>query len=269
MAYLYRHIRNDIGKVFYIGVSTKPKRAYDKHNRSNFWKNIVSKTDYSIEIMLEDDNFEFIKEKEKEFILLYGRANLGLGTLVNLTDGGEGSLGHKHTEEHKLWISSILKLRCGEKATWYGKKHSEETKVKMSEIGKLRTGALTSNYGKRIPDDVRLKISIANSGKKRTPEQCKRISIAKTNPNKIPKVKKGLLRGPEHHFFGKKNEKFSEYLRLQVGEKSHKSKKIINIETNEVFVSVIEASKICGINYSTLRSNLRADRKNNTSFRYI
>lgn len=254
---------------FYIGISTNEKRAYDKNKRSNFWKSIISKTDYEVEIIMENDSFDFIKEKEKEFISLYGRANIGMGTLVNLTDGGEGSLGYKHTEEHKIKIGNIQRLRCGDKAFFYGKHLTDEHKRKIGEKSRLKIGTLAPNFGKRIPDDVRLKISIANTGKKRTPEQCLKISIAKTNYNKIPKIKKGLPKGERHHFFGKKNEKFSEYLKSKVGEKHPKSKKVINIDTKEIFMSAKEASIKSNINYSTLRSNLRGVRENFTSFRYL
>lgn len=269
MAYLYRHIREDNNSVFYIGISTKEKRPYDKLNRSEFWKSIVSKTNYTVEIIMENDDFEFLKEKEKEFIKIYGRYDLGLGTLVNFTNGGEGALGYKHTEIHKFKISSLMKLRTGENSTWLGKKHTEETKVKIGEKSKLRVGKLASNFGKRIPDNVRLKISIANSGKKRTPEQCQRISLAKINPNKVPKEKKGQPKGENSHRWGIKNEKFSEYLKAKVGEKSHKAKKVINIDTKEIFVSVVEASKSSEINYSTLRSKLQGQRENLTPFRYL
>lgn len=96
--YLYRHIRNDIGMPFYIGVGTKKKsksickttytRAFSTKNRTNYWDNIVYKHGYSVEIILESDDKEFILEKEKEFIKLYGRVDLSSGLLVNLNDGG-------------------------------------------------------------------------------------------------------------------------------------------------------------------------------------
>src|SRR6478609_1889133 len=90
--YLYRHIRLDTGEPFYIGVGTAPKnnvftffnnykRAFSHHSRTNHWHNIVNLTDYEVEILLESDDYEFIKQKEIEFIALYGRADKGEGTL--------------------------------------------------------------------------------------------------------------------------------------------------------------------------------------------
>lgn len=101
--YLYRHIRLDNNEVFYIGIGKKRKhytnyrteycRAFSI-KRSNFWKKIINKTDYKIEIVLESTDRKFIENKEVEFIKLYGRRNLKQGTLVNLTDGGEGVVNH-------------------------------------------------------------------------------------------------------------------------------------------------------------------------------
>ena len=101
--YIYRHVTKDTKMVFYIGRGTKTEkdlfsgtynRAFEKGNRNLFWKNLVNKHDYTIDIILESDDFYFICRKEKEFIKLYGRRNLNKGTLVNLSDGGEtGGLG--------------------------------------------------------------------------------------------------------------------------------------------------------------------------------
>lgn len=101
--YLYRHIRLDKNVPFYIGIGKKKSRhdnhfaetiiysrAYSKDDRNCIWNRIVNKTDYEVEIIYESDSKEEIKRKEVEFIALYGRRDLGKGTLVNLTDGGDG-----------------------------------------------------------------------------------------------------------------------------------------------------------------------------------
>lgn len=112
--YLYRHVRLDTNQVFYVGIGTKGrrrkyKRAECTKHRNSFWKRIVSKTKYEIEILFHSDDRTFILEKEKEFIELYGRANLGEGTLCNLTDGGEGNIGVIVSEERRKQISEHTK----------------------------------------------------------------------------------------------------------------------------------------------------------------
>ena len=74
MAYVYRHIRLDKNIPFYIGVGKddnkgKFKRSKTKQHRNEYWHNIVSKTDYKIEIIMNDLSWEEACEKEIEFIL--------------------------------------------------------------------------------------------------------------------------------------------------------------------------------------------------------
>lgn len=121
--FLYRHIRLDKKEPFYIGIGTKMKkfnslkteffRAYDNNikRRNKIWADIVKKSDYKIEIILESDDYEFILNKEEEFISLYGRINLKTGCLANLTNGGEGTKGILFSEERNIKISKGNKGR--------------------------------------------------------------------------------------------------------------------------------------------------------------
>jgi hypothetical protein len=97
---VYRHIRLDTNQVFYIGMGNE-KRAHSKYSRNKYWKNIVNSTKWFSEIILSELTLKQAHEKEKEFIMLYGRKNIGKGTLCNLTDGGTGGLGLKHTDQSK------------------------------------------------------------------------------------------------------------------------------------------------------------------------
>jgi len=127
MAYVYRHIRLDKNQPFYVGIGTdiNYNRALMKIKRNNIWYKIIAKTDYKVEIVLDDLTWDQACEKEKEFIAIYGRKDLGNGILCNLTDGGEGAPGRKYktSEETKQ------KLRLAHK----GKIISEETKQKLRE----------------------------------------------------------------------------------------------------------------------------------------
>lgn len=157
--YLYRHIRLDKNEVFYIGIgkkykenftthSSEYKRAYAKEkDRSQFWKNVVSKSEYKIEIVLESDDYSFIKEKEKEFISLYGRRNLGTGTLVNLTDGGEGTIGRIPTE------IAIQKTKEAHMISIYHKdtKETFSSIVEAAHKYNINYGTLSCQLRKQIP----------------------------------------------------------------------------------------------------------------------
>lgn len=123
--YLYQHIRLDTNEVFYIGIGTKNKndlkssfnsiiyrRAYSKSGRNNIWKHITNKTNYKVYIVLESNDYEYIKQKEIEYISIYRKKSNG-GTLSNLTNGGDGSVGYKMTDFQKKKLSDKLKLRKG------------------------------------------------------------------------------------------------------------------------------------------------------------
>ena len=158
MAYLYRHIRLDTNEVFYVGISNNIAnytRANSEKNRNKWWKNITSKTEYEVEIIFEHEDYEFIKEKEREFIKLYGRKDLGLGILVNLTNGGEGVSGRVMSEEQKN------KLRVTTGDFFRGVPKTEKQKQKMREA---QTGDKSHSWGKKTSKETSVKISIAKSG---------------------------------------------------------------------------------------------------------
>lgn len=134
MAYVYRHIRLDKNEPFYIGIGKSLERAYSKKNRNKYWKHIVSKSPYEIEILFDNLTYTEAQEKEKEFIKLYGRKDLGNGTLVNMTDGGEGTLNIKVSNETRLKLSNIHK---GNKYS-LGRKMKEEVRQLISIANKNR-----------------------------------------------------------------------------------------------------------------------------------
>ena len=159
MSIVYRHRRLDTFKVFYIGIGKTEKRAYSKKNRNKWWKNIILKTEYSVEIIIEDISWKEAQEVEVLLISEYGIRDLGLGNLVNLTNGGEGTQG--------IIVSDKTKQNMSTSAT--GRKHSEESKEK-NRIASAN-----------VSEETKFKRYLKNKGKKRTFEQAKRISDAKTD----------------------------------------------------------------------------------------
>ena len=164
MACLYRHIRKDIEMPFYIGIGLDTKRAYSKTHRNAYWKSIVGKTDYEVEVLFDEIDYEYAKIKEKEFIALYKRRKDG-GILCNLTLGGDGVLGIVHSKEARekmgapnkgKTISEWQKKRTSE--FHKGRKRSEETRKKISESA---LGEKNSRYGIKASDDTKQKMSIS------------------------------------------------------------------------------------------------------------
>ncbi|MET5115706.1 NUMOD3 domain-containing DNA-binding protein, partial [Burkholderia pseudomallei] len=82
---------------------------------------------FKIEIVIENVTEKEANEKEVELILYYGRRDLGTGTLVNMTNGGEGTCGRTVSKETRKKISDSNR----------GKVRSEEARKKM--CGKIHT----------------------------------------------------------------------------------------------------------------------------------
>jgi len=152
--YLYRHIRVDKNEPFYIGIGTKTNadikygtytRANIKSKKNNIWVKITNKTSYIVEILIESDDYDFIKNKEIEFVKLYGRIDLETGTLTNMTDGGEGST-NVIVSEHSRQLRREFQT---------GKKKTQESIDK-------RLATLKKN-GFKLSDDSKRKISLTKS----------------------------------------------------------------------------------------------------------
>lgn len=288
MAYVYRHVRLDKNEVFYIGIGLKEddyKRAYSKDSRrSQHWKSIVKSAPYRVDIMFEDDDVELIKQKEIEFIALYGRRDLGLGTLVNFTSGGDGMLGYKHSEDSKRKLSED---RVGDKNPNWGKTPSEETIRKGIESRKwyehsdetrekLRASKLgenNPNYGKSPSDETREKLRIASSSKKHSEE----------TKHKMSETRKGEL----SHFYGKCGELSYNWGRKHsdetkklmsdakkgkgVGGENPNSRLVLNKETGIIYYSSIDAliALSLKVSRSHFQSMLLGKYKNKTPCIYI
>jgi hypothetical protein len=84
--------------VFYVGIGTKYRPKSIK-NRNKYWHNIVNKVGYTIDIICVDLSWEEACVLEKQYIKEFGRKDLGLGNLVNMTDG-EG-------EKHNVDITKL------------------------------------------------------------------------------------------------------------------------------------------------------------------
>jgi DNA-directed RNA polymerase subunit RPC12/RpoP len=199
VAVVYRHIRLDKKEVFYIGIGSKENRAYSLSDRNKYWQNVANFTDYKVEILFDDLDWNKACEKEKELISLYGRKDLGLGTLVNLTDGGEGNL-NLSEESKKAKAAKISKSKKGVpniklQNRTLSATQKEKIRLKLTggkhppEVNKKkgRSGKDNHFYGKKHTQESIEKNRLAHIGKKPTPE-----SLLKRS-----KATKGVQKGPQ------------------------------------------------------------------------
>lgn len=105
MIYVYKHIRKDNNEVFYIGIAKRKTRLSSSNNRNKYWHNVVNKCGYDVEIIEKGISWKEACEREKYWIKFYGRKDLNEGTLVNMTDGGEGVENYSHTDKTKKKLS--------------------------------------------------------------------------------------------------------------------------------------------------------------------
>ena len=181
--YVYSYHRND-GTPYYVGKG-KGKRAW-KHTK----RDSVSPPESKALINIVEKNLTEIGALaiERRLIRWYGRKDNGTGILRNLTDGGDGACGYKHTEEAKEKIkqaNSGKKYALGTHRTEeqkrkmslanLGKIRSEDTKKKLSEVAKgriispetrkkmseKRIGSKNHRFGKVVSQETRRKISEA------------------------------------------------------------------------------------------------------------
>ena len=177
MAVLYVHKRIADRSVFYIGIGKSQKRAYSTKTRNPHWHAVANKG-YEIEILFENLTWEEAKQKEIELIQQYGRRDLGLGSLVNMTAGGDG-LG-------------IVSKEVKNKMSANRKPHSEETNQKRLEA--LRKAIV----GKPRSEETKAKISKGNKGKVRSEECLKKMSERAKGKPAWNKGKKGKPLSEEH-----------------------------------------------------------------------
>lgn len=245
MAYVYRHIRLDKNEPFYIGIGSdkKYKRAHSTKDRNKYWNNIVKKSLYKVEIIFDNLTWEDACKKEIEFIELYGRKDLGLGTLCNLTNGGEGAKGIIYSDIRKKEISQRL---SGSNNPFYGKKHSKKTIEILTYLANHRNPETNkkisiANSNKIIPYEVRLKMSNSTIGEKNH-------FYGKTHSDKVKKVISEKAKGRI----------ICDELKQRIRLNSPKRIQIYRIINNEIFIykSLREASEKTGIARTYIKNHM-------------
>jgi hypothetical protein len=180
---VYGHY-DDSGKVFYVGAGD-PDRPFVLRPscRTKYWNDYVSKNCASgkptVKVWHQNLDKMSAYEHEKFWIEVYGRSDLGKGTLINKTNGGGGLSGFLYTNE------ALTKMKHP---------HSPESKAKIS-------AATKGKKRKPFSPETRAKMSAAMKGKPKSPEAVAKLVAAlkgrKQPPESIEKMIKTQRRNRE------------------------------------------------------------------------
>jgi group I intron endonuclease len=166
MPYYTYKITNLINGKIYIGKAVDVKKRWNKHKTA---AKRQDPKDFSIihRALLKYgfDNFvietlaEYSTEKEalsEETRLINELRSQDKNIGYNITAGGEGSSGFKHSEESKLQMGKTKAIAyLGEGNPFYGKTHTEETKKILSHTAEQRVGDKNPFFGKNHTDEAK------------------------------------------------------------------------------------------------------------------
>jgi group I intron endonuclease len=159
-------------------------KAINKYGKENFTFEVIEICNVE-NIGLEREKFWI--EQYKSNVYKYGN-EFG----YNLTEGGDGSSGFKHSKESKEKMSKSRKgTRLGKENTFYGKHHSQKTKLIISKthLGKkqpkeqvLKRSKLTINNVLKIRSECDLCIN-------KRERNCKYKKLSKKYKISIPMIR--------------------------------------------------------------------------------
>lgn len=250
-------LTNLVNQKNYVGQAQNCYMRMRQYLRGNDNQRVIGKAlaKYGI------DNFELtlletylpledLDGMEQYWMDYYQSYDLSIG--YNVCKEAGTTRGYHHTEADKAKMSEIARKRfaehpeyckCGEDNPMYGRHPSEETRAKMSASRMGNQNAKGSTW--RMSDEARAKISRAMKGK----QNCLGRKLSKETRDKIAE--------------GNRNRVISEDTRKKMSE-SHKgktTKKVMCIETGDIFNSVTEASVFVNKDGSAISACCRGKQK--------
>lgn len=204
----YLHRRASDMSVFYIGKGIR-RRPWERTHRNQWWQNVASAHGFVVEVLALWPTNEEACQHERFLVRCFREMG---AVLCNMTDGGEGTVGRRQTEEAKARISAAKKGRpltpehaAKIGAHMRGRPKSEAHKARMSAARKgikkppeeiaaylpaLRAAMATPEVrakisaaatGRVLSAETRAKMSAARTGRIQSPEERARRSIALKN----------------------------------------------------------------------------------------
>ena len=156
--YVYIHRRKTDGRIFYVGKGCG-NRAFARSGRNSYWHKVVNKHGF-VAVIYHDNMSEVCAHSLEKMLITANRPKL-----VNVTDGGEGVSGLRHTEA---------------------------TKRKM--VANRKPGYVPYWSGRPIPDWLKEKFRLAKLGKSQSPDHAAKSRIAKKCKPQPPSAREATRR---------------------------------------------------------------------------
>lgn len=124
--YTYCYLRED-GTPYYIGQGCGYRIRNTQHNGIKVppkERRLKLKED-----LTQEDSIRY----ERYYISIFGRLCDGSGILENISLGGKGCLGYKHTEEHKQYMSVLNPMKRPEVRVKFMKPLPDDVKQRISK----------------------------------------------------------------------------------------------------------------------------------------
>lgn len=215
----------------YIGSGKYIKNSIKKYGKENFKKEILQ--------ICESEEMAYEWEKVYiEQVKAYDNHNY-----YNIARGGDG-LGSLQMKE--LWENEEFRNKAVKGMK--GKKHSEETKKKMSEAHKgksiseeTKNKMSQAQKGKELSEETKIKIRTSKIGHKHSESTKLKLRNAQTGKKHSQETKNKMSesrKGEKSYWYNKERSKEMKY---------KLSKKVVLLNTGQVFNSLAEAADFIGI----------------------
>lgn len=176
MFYVYLYVDPNSRQPFYVGKGTRARLRRHLHEAAHQMKTGKTLSPKSKKIMelwkngtepvilkaFETSNEEIAYDLEKKVIAFFGRHDLGRGTLLNQTDGGNGLRARLFTPEQR---ERCRQRMLGAGSPTYGVGHTEEARRKISEA---KRASVAAGNVTRHSEEHRRKLREDNAGGKAT-----------------------------------------------------------------------------------------------------
>lgn len=220
-------------EVRYVGVTFRGKRRYNEHisramtggktHRDCWIRSLIVAGVRPFYRVVETGDGDGWQDAERAWIAKYRQSE----RLVNHTDGGDGTPGLPISPEIRRRLSEARKgvpYPPGRISAMKGKQHTPEALEKIRVASK----------GRRMPDSMRRKLSALRKQNPTSPEQRAKMHTASRETRQMPEFRQKAM---DAH--------------------AHEGKKVLCLETGEVFLSINAAARFIGVSKGAIQFALR------------